>query len=57
MGRVHLVLRDNGANIKKATKDLGINNEFGFIHTQQLVVLNYLKDQTSLRKLHLLQEK
>ncbi|CAH1990682.1 unnamed protein product [Acanthoscelides obtectus] len=51
VGRVHLVLRDSGANIKKATKDMGVNNESCFIHTQQLVVVNSLEEQTSLMEI------
>ncbi|CAH1996642.1 unnamed protein product [Acanthoscelides obtectus] len=51
VGRVHLVLRDSGANIKNATKDMGVNNESCFIHTQQLVVVNSLKEQTSLMEI------
>lgn len=45
--KVHILLRDGGANIKKGAKCMGVSNETCFIHTLQLVVLDAMKSQRS----------
>lgn len=37
----YILIRDSGANIKKAAKDLDIQNESCFIHTLQLVMTGF----------------
>lgn len=43
--KVHLFLRDSGANIKKAAKLLTVDHEACFIHSLQLVILDSIKCQ------------
>lgn len=43
--KIHILLRDGGANIKKGAKNMNVNNESCFIHTLQLAVLDALKTQ------------
>nr|XP_012224904.1 PREDICTED: zinc finger BED domain-containing protein 4-like [Linepithema humile] len=47
----YIIIRDSGANIKKATKNLDIQNESCFIHTLQLVVTEALKSQRTVNDL------
>lgn len=35
---IHLLIRDNAANIKKAASDLQLSSESCFLHSLQLVV-------------------
>ncbi|KAJ8926591.1 hypothetical protein NQ314_021017, partial [Rhamnusium bicolor] len=49
--KLHLLLRDGGANIKKAAEYMKIDHESCFIHTQQLVVLDAIRSQRSVSDL------
>lgn len=40
--KLYVLVRDSGANIKKAATDMGIGHESCFIHTLQLVVTSSL---------------
>ena len=49
--RVHILIRDNAANLVKGCNDANIKSVSCFIHTLQLVILEGLKSQRSLTDL------